>query len=100
MVGRIRTEGESARIAAFKIDEVLLVFAAQPIEQIRMNNHFDLVDGVLMLTHDRVQSSLQLDAHCHRTFDNSAAIAVRTRDELRASQALCRSLTRHLHEPE
>ena len=47
--------------AALDIHQMLLVFGAQAIEQIGMNDHLYLVHGVLILAHHGMQDALKLD---------------------------------------
>ncbi len=100
MQGRIGFERQSSAVAAFDVDEQLLVLRAQALQQVGVHDDFDLVDAVDVLAHDGVERALQFDGHGHGVLDQTAPFAIRAGVELRHAHALGGTLTGHFHQSE
>jgi len=55
MKGGVSTEREAPRITPFDLHEEFFVLCAQALHDVRMDDHFDLVDRILIFAHDLVE---------------------------------------------
>ena len=62
---RIATKGESARVTAFQLHEQFFIFLLQPLEDAGVQDHPDVVNAVLILAHDDIESPMQFHAGGH-----------------------------------
>src|SRR4030095_10582791 len=96
----IAAKGESARVAALQLHQRFFVFFLQSLQYTWIQNHSDIMNAILVLAHDGVQSSMQFHARSHGSFDDAAPAAVRTILVNRIAQTFLCSLAGHLHQAE
>src|SRR5438874_11879755 len=100
MKRRIAAKGEPTRVTAFQFYQQFFILFLQPFEHAWIQNHTDIMNTVLVLAHDSVESPMQFYARGHGRFYHAASAAVGTILVNRVTQALLRSLTGHFHQPE
>src|SRR5205823_8821289 len=87
MKRRIAAKGEPARVTAFQIHQQFFIFFFQPFEHAWIQNHADVMNTVLILAHDSIESPMQFYARGHGGFYDTASAAVGTILVNRVAQA-------------
>ena len=75
MERRITAEREPPLVTPLDFDEQFFIFRAEPVQQVRMNDHLYFVDFGIGTEH-LMQCALQFDAHAHAALDPPAAAAI------------------------
>src|SRR3954447_11024000 len=100
MIGWISPEQKSPGITTLQFNKQLFVLFLQSLQHVRIQNHSNLVNRILVLPHHGIKSTVQLNARRHRSFDHSPPAAVRTIFVNGIAQAFLCSLPRHFHQAE
>ena len=95
---RIRPEHQAPGITPFQLHEQLFIFFFQALQDVGIQDDANVVNRVLIFSHDRVERAMHLHARAHGRLDHAAAFAVRTILVDRIAQAFLRALPRHLHQ--